>query len=131
MQTEKLRKTFWSRYSGLGGKLLQFSTSRMPETTFYSRICPGRYVAEQSIWAIVVSILATLHISKAKNELGNEIDVSPEFTPGIVSCVFYTVRFSPGSLTKCKRHPKPFPCSIVPRSSKVEQLIRMNNSLDE
>lgn len=77
------------------------------------RICPGRYVAEQSIWAIVVSILATLHISKAKNELGNEIDVSPEFTPGIVS------------------HPKPFPCSIVPRSSKVEQLIRMNNALDE
>ena len=37
----------------------------------------------------MVSILATLHITKAKDELGNEIDVQPEFTTGIVVCVLY------------------------------------------
>ncbi|KAL4075358.1 cytochrome P450 [Scleroderma yunnanense] len=77
------------------------------------RICAGRHVADQSIWAVMVSMLATLHIRKAKDKLGNEIDVKPEFMTGIVL------------------HPKPFACSIVPRSSKAEQLIRSSNMLDE
>ncbi|KIM59179.1 hypothetical protein SCLCIDRAFT_27466 [Scleroderma citrinum Foug A] len=72
------------------------------------RICPGRYVGEQSVWAVVVSILATLCITKAKDELGNEVHVQPEFTTGLVI------------------HPKPFPCSIEARSTKAAQLIRAN-----
>ncbi|KAI6106858.1 cytochrome P450 [Pisolithus croceorrhizus] len=69
------------------------------------RICPGRHIADQSIWAGIVSILATLHIQKARDEAGHEVDFTPEFTKGLAP------------------HPKPFPCSIQPRSSKAAQLV--------
>ncbi|KAI6099754.1 cytochrome P450 [Pisolithus sp. B1] len=69
------------------------------------RICPGRHIADQSIWAGIVSILATLRIQKARNEAGHEVDFTPEFTTGLAP------------------HPKAFPCSIEPRSSKAAQLI--------
>ncbi|KIM59163.1 hypothetical protein SCLCIDRAFT_126612 [Scleroderma citrinum Foug A] len=70
------------------------------------RICPGRYVAAQSMWAAVVCILATLRITNTKDEHGNPIAVVPEFTTGPTI------------------HPKPFPCSIEARSSTAEQLIQ-------
>lgn len=38
---------------------------------------------------MVVSILATLRITKAKDEHGNEVHVQPEFTTGVAMCVFY------------------------------------------
>ena len=53
----------------------------------YSRNCPGQYVADQSLWAALVSVLATLRIEKAKDHLGNEIDFDPEFTGGLSRCV--------------------------------------------
>ncbi|KIM58375.1 hypothetical protein SCLCIDRAFT_1096223 [Scleroderma citrinum Foug A] len=91
----------------------KFAEDSVPVFGFGRRICPGRHLADQSVWSLMVSILATLHITKAKDELGNEIDVQPEFTTGIVV------------------HPKPFPCCIKPRSAKAEQLIRESNTVDE
>ncbi|KAI6155467.1 cytochrome P450 [Pisolithus tinctorius] len=69
------------------------------------RICPGKYVAEQSIWAAIVSILATLRIRKARDDAGREIDFTPVFTTGMTS------------------HPKPFRCSIEARSPRAAELI--------
>lgn len=69
------------------------------------RICPGKYVAEQSIWAAMVSILATLRIGKARDDAGREIDFTPMFTTGMTS------------------HPKPFRCSIEARSPRAAELI--------
>ena len=48
-----------------------------------SRICPGRHIADQNVWAGIVSILATMRISKARDEFGKEIDVKQEFTSGL------------------------------------------------
>ncbi|KIM59146.1 hypothetical protein SCLCIDRAFT_126574 [Scleroderma citrinum Foug A] len=70
------------------------------------RICPGRYVAAQSMWAAIACILATLRIANAKDEHGNPIAVVPEFTTGLVI------------------HPESFPCSIEARTSSAEQLIQ-------
>ncbi|KAF9228731.1 cytochrome P450 [Gyrodon lividus] len=64
---------------------------------FGRRICPGRYAADASIWAGMVTILSTLTISKALDDQGREIDVDPKFTCGVTSC------------------PLPFPCKILPR----------------
>lgn len=47
------------------------------------RHCPGKYLADQSVWATVVSTLATLRIGKPKDSIGCEIDVKPEFTSGL------------------------------------------------
>lgn len=79
---------------------------------FGRRYCPGKYVADQSVWAAIVSILATLRIERAKDQCGNQIDVIPEFTGGLSS------------------RPKPFPCSIKVRSAAAEQLISTSHDGD-
>jgi cytochrome P450 len=61
------------------------------------RICPGQHVADASLWIAIASMLATFDFLKAQDDHGNEIDISPQFTPGPAS------------------QPKPFPCRIVPR----------------
>ncbi|THV03792.1 cytochrome P450 [Dendrothele bispora CBS 962.96] len=65
------------------------------------RICPGRYLAENSLKAIVTGILATFDILPPENEI-----ILPEFTSTHVS------------------YPKPFRCQIRPRSQEKEQLIK-------
>ena len=54
---------------------------------WHRRICPGRYVAVQSMWAAMACILATLRITNAKDEHGNPIAVVPEFTTGVAMYV--------------------------------------------
>ncbi|KAI6099768.1 cytochrome P450 [Pisolithus sp. B1] len=66
---------------------------------FGRRYCPGKYVADQSVWAAIVSILATLRIGKSQGSMrqSNRCGLSSR--------------------------PKPFRCSIKVRSAAAEQLI--------
>lgn len=50
----------------------------------HTRVCPGRYVGEANVWAALVSMLATLSFSKAKDSLGNEIEIQVDFTESTV-----------------------------------------------
>ncbi|KAF5379290.1 hypothetical protein D9757_007621 [Collybiopsis confluens] len=72
---------------------------------FGRRVCPGRYMAENTVWLTIASVLATLSLGKAKDERGREIDIPGEFTN-----VFF-------------RHPKPFQCSFTPRTPYARDLI--------
>jgi hypothetical protein len=47
------------------------------------RICPGRHFAELALWAAMVSILSTVHITKSKDSEGVDIPVIPEYTGGL------------------------------------------------
>ncbi|KIL71215.1 hypothetical protein M378DRAFT_154710 [Amanita muscaria Koide BX008] len=74
---------------------------------FGRRICPGRHLADASVWLMIASVLATFNISKARDEHGNEIDVDDQaFTDSLAM------------------HPLPFKCSITPRSQQAESLVR-------
>ncbi|KAH9952213.1 cytochrome P450 [Amylocystis lapponica] len=75
---------------------------------FGRRICPGRFLADGSVWMAIVSLLATMKITKAVGEDGKEITPDVKFTSGLSS------------------HPKPFKCDIRPRSDAALSLI-MNN----
>ncbi|KAF5379284.1 hypothetical protein D9757_007623 [Collybiopsis confluens] len=77
---------------------------------FGRRVCPGRYMAENTVWLTIASVLATLTLGKPKDENGNEIDIPGEFTD-----VFF-------------RHPKPFQCSITPRTPSAKDLV-VNSAL--
>ncbi|KZS88902.1 cytochrome P450 [Sistotremastrum niveocremeum HHB9708] len=66
------------------------------------RNCPGQHLADLALWIEVATILAVYNISRAP---GEEASPSAQFTSGVVS------------------HPKPFRCSILPRSEKVQQFI--------
>lgn len=72
---------------------------------FGRRICPGRYVADGSVWASIVTILATLRVVHAKDEKGETIEVKEEFSSGLA------VR------------PKPFKCQFEKRWSDVDFLL--------
>ena len=43
-------------------------------------VCPGRYLADASLWIAVVSILAAFEICPALDENGQEEAVNIEFT---------------------------------------------------
>lgn len=60
----------------------------------------GKYLADASIWIAMVSILAVFDMNKAKDEFGREIDVVPEYTPGVIMCV-YLIFPSGGLLWPC------------------------------
>ncbi|KAF9238509.1 cytochrome P450 [Melanogaster broomeanus] len=79
---------------------------------FGRRACPGKNLADPSVWSAIVSMLATLCIAKAKDEYGEEIDVNVEFTSGLSTA------------------PKHFICSITGRSPSAERLVR-TRSMDE
>ena len=53
----------------------------------YFRICPGRHLAEDSIFIVVASILKLYTISLAKDAEGNEIPVVARYTSGFISLV--------------------------------------------
>ncbi|KAM5349732.1 hypothetical protein ACJ41O_006237 [Fusarium nematophilum] len=70
------------------------------------RICPGRHLADDSLFLTLSRMLAAFDISKAVDERGKEIDVKVEVTAGLIS------------------HPVKFPYSIKPRSPRHAELIR-------
>ncbi|KAG1773897.1 cytochrome P450 [Suillus occidentalis] len=74
---------------------------------FGRRICPGIYLAEASVWLSVAMSLAVFNISKA---VENGIEITPEIDP----------------LSGTISHPKPFKCSIKPRSAKATALIEQD-----
>jgi len=74
---------------------------------FGRRVCPGMNLAEASVWLETVTSLATLSISKARDEHGAEITPSGRYLDGTIA------------------HPEPFKCAIKPRSAQAEALINM------
>ncbi|KAF9506705.1 hypothetical protein BS47DRAFT_1385443 [Hydnum rufescens UP504] len=48
------------------------------------RICPGLHFADAIVWMTITSLLATVHFSKVRDELGNEITPVPEYSGGLV-----------------------------------------------
>jgi len=63
---------------------------------FGRRICPGRYVADASLWAAMVCILTLFRIEKTE---GSE---NVEWMKGVTT------------------HPLPFPCAFVPRDKEMD-----------
>ncbi|KAG1787447.1 cytochrome P450 [Suillus plorans] len=49
---------------------------------FGRRVCPGRYTAVASVWSAIVTMLATLDISSAKDDQSKVINFTPIFIPG-------------------------------------------------
>ncbi|OAX31959.1 cytochrome P450, partial [Rhizopogon vinicolor AM-OR11-026] len=69
---------------------------------FGRRICPGRYLAESSLWSAMVCMLAVFKFSKAKDETGKEIEIKPQWHGGLTA------------------RPVLFTCSITPRNAEMD-----------
>lgn len=73
---------------------------------FGRRICPGKQLADSSVWLTIARSLAVFDIKKGVDELGKEIEPEVSSMPGVIS------------------HPVPFTAVVTPRSLKHEDLIR-------
>ncbi|KAF5335273.1 hypothetical protein D9758_016229 [Tetrapyrgos nigripes] len=78
---------------------------------FGRRICPGRWLALDTTWLVIASLLATCNFKKALDVNGKEIEPVVEYEYALIS------------------HPKPFKCRFVPRSPEAVKL--MQNGFDE
>lgn len=91
------------------------------------RICPGMYLAEASLFSLVVNALAVFDISKTV-ENGVEITPVHRNTSGIIRSVFFFPQtFLAGlvgteALVVCS-YPEQYKCTIKPRSEKAVSLI--------
>ena len=89
----------------------------------WDRICPGRYLAQSTMWLVIASILTTFDICKPVDAGGEEFDPPIEFETTLTRSIYLQSRtrfanFDPSS------HPKPFPCIFKPRSAKSISLMR-------
>ncbi|KAI0691331.1 cytochrome P450 [Cytidiella melzeri] len=73
---------------------------------FGRRVCPGKWLAVETIWLTVATVMATYTITKPTDSNGKPIEPDIEYTPRLLS------------------GPKPFQCSIVPRSEAALTLLR-------
>ncbi|KIJ07624.1 hypothetical protein PAXINDRAFT_90111, partial [Paxillus involutus ATCC 200175] len=69
------------------------------------RICPGRHLADTSLWMTMASLLWALDFEKAKDARGNIIEPNVIYGNDIISV------------------PSEFSCQILPRSRVVTSLI--------
>jgi cytochrome P450 len=72
---------------------------------FGRRVCPGKLLADSSVWLTVALSLAALDIQKPVNQDGHEMTPEVDFMPGVIS------------------HSRPFEARIRPRSEQHVQLI--------
>ncbi|KAF8837463.1 cytochrome P450 [Paxillus ammoniavirescens] len=84
---------------------------------FGRRVCAGRHVADASLWAGMVSILATFRLLPAQAPNGEDVVFEPQWFDGLPT------------------HPLPFPCQIIPRvlgmnAETLTQLMR-SSTVDE
>ncbi|KAF5640841.1 oxidoreductase [Fusarium sp. NRRL 52700] len=70
------------------------------------RICPGRFIADDTLFITISRLLATFNITRAIDEQGNELNPKIEISPGLVG------------------RQLEFPYSIQPRNPTCVQLIR-------
>ncbi|KAJ7339879.1 cytochrome P450 [Mycena albidolilacea] len=69
------------------------------------RACPGQYVALDSVWIAVASILAVFHLTKAVEDDGKVIEPRCEYFSGLA------------------RIPLPFKASVRPRSKRCAEIV--------
>ncbi|RDB18403.1 hypothetical protein Hypma_000371 [Hypsizygus marmoreus] len=77
---------------------------------FGRRICPGQSTAQDAIWIAIVLMIATFDITKLIDGNGEVIEPTYEYLTGLL----------------CR--PAPFRCSLNPRSTEAENLIRATGS---
>ncbi|KAJ7251438.1 cytochrome P450 [Mycena rebaudengoi] len=80
---------------------------------FGRRVCPGRHMAQSTLWITVASLLAVFNITKAIGEDGQILEPSYEYHSALVAMPF------------------PFKCSIKPRSNAAADLIRSTSNYSQ
>ncbi|KAJ2919996.1 hypothetical protein MD484_g420, partial [Candolleomyces efflorescens] len=105
------------RFIDLETGKLDYSHARDPMHAcfgFGRRICPGRFMAFESLWLTIASLLAVFDLEKAKEKVtlptGEEVERTAELTHEYIYALVVVA--------------KPYKCVFKPRSKEKEELIR-------
>lgn len=77
-----------------------------PAFGFGRRMCPGRWLAYETVWFSIACILSVYSIERGIDENGLEIVPEVAYTSSMIS------------------RPKPFKCRFIPRSERADELIK-------
>jgi hypothetical protein len=92
---------------------------------YIGRICPGRHLAEPSLFLSIAMTLSTFNISRAHDELTGElIEPAFEWLPGTIRYVSHCHTAGSPVPSILDSHPKPFRCDIKPRFPAIVDLIK-------
>lgn len=98
--------------------------------TVYLSVCPGRHLAEEMVFSLMATTLATFNITPECGPDGKLSIPSGEYTDGgIMYAALYlrTLAFrpdaNPNTVIDNLSFPVPFRCSIQPRSTRAKDLI--------
>ena len=106
--------------SGFLGQCLADQLTSVP-----CRLCPGRWIAIETIWLTVATVLFAFDISKARDESGKILEPDTQYTPAMLRYATAPLtRLSGGQLTLHDSRPKPFQCVVTERSSLAASLVR-------
>jgi hypothetical protein len=88
------------------------------------RICPGRHLADATLFIVIASLLSVFNIKKSDGTVDGGPDMYP-FTGHLLRYGHHvSVRDSRGAnCWSFLSAPCPFTCSIIPRDGKAEELI--------
>ncbi|KAH7923415.1 cytochrome P450 [Leucogyrophana mollusca] len=73
---------------------------------FGRRLCPGRFLGDNSVFLFISGLLAAFDITQKRDENGGSVPMDVQFVPGMVS------------------YPQPFPVDIVPRSHHIVAAVK-------
>ncbi|THG92858.1 hypothetical protein EW145_g8562 [Phellinidium pouzarii] len=93
------------RFLGVDGRAPEMDPHTL-SFGFGRRICPGRELADSSVYLSIAMSLAAFSITKAIDEHGEIVEPRVHFQPGIIS------------------HPSVYKTCVRPRSAKAELLVR-------
>lgn len=68
--------------SGVGKLHIALDRHTSQMSLLLPRICPGRHLAEASLWIVITNFLATFNIDPLKDDNGRDIIPEPVFTNG-------------------------------------------------
>lgn len=94
------------RYLTADGKI--DPSVRDPRTACFGygrRVCPGRHIADASLFSMIATLLATVDVVRQKDAQGNEIIPDVDVNSGLLT------------------HPIPFPWSVRSRGRQAEELV--------
>ena len=115
---------------------INLSRAQTKEGTLYfcpwrSRVCPGRYLGDNSLYAAVSNVLAVYNIKPPVDDAGNHIPLEANTTSGLLSSVILRPESPFAAIDQWSCHYRyfvPFKCVIEPRSSAALALIQRSES---
>ena len=108
---------------GFGRRYVLYLDNGYRSYYFGHRVCPGRYLADASLWIAMASILATLDVTKAIGDDGKEITPPLKFISGIARYRSTQPVLRLNTESACGSHPAPFRCNIKPRDLAAQSLL--------